>query len=398
MCNLSRLKHLLNLETKKVFLIGAGLHNAVVARKLAETGVEVHVFEQKEHIGGGCFDAVDEQTGILYHVYGPHILHFTDKKLLKWLSEYGELIPFHHSVKSVYRDKVYPIPINLDTINSFFKCNLRPFEVEGYMHKICEHIPYPKNMEEQCISQIGRELYEAFFREYTIKQWGRDPRDLPASTIARIPVRANFCTSYYGKPFSCLPFDGFTHLIANIFNHPRININLNTKINLQDVIELSKLGLVVYCGMLDELFDYRDGRLEYRSLYFEKEIINVKDFQGVAVMNYPELKYQWTRVTEPRHFRHRLNLNAEQNQTVILKEFSCEYDGQHNPFYPINDEKNNLLSDRYQMELVRIGNVIPAGRLGSYKYTDMENTINNAMNLVDQIFSIFEKRNSKCGS
>ena len=374
-----------NHSSKTLFLIGAGLHNAVLAREMANIGFNVKIYEQRSHIGGNCFDTTDKKTGILYHAYGPHIFHFSNIELLQWLSNFDEMIPFHHSVKSLYKGKLYPIPINLDTINLFFGCDLRPSEVDSFLKSQRINSITPNNMEEKCISLIGKELYEAFFKEYTLKQWGKDPRDLPPSTIERIPVRKNYNSSYYNKPFSYLPQHGFTFLIQNILNHPQIEINLNSKIELNELKQFSKSGIVVYTGALDELFNQSFGKLEYRSLRFEKEYLPLEDFQGISVTNYPELKYEWTRITEPKHFTHKQNKLLNTDYTLIIKEFSYEHHSGQDPYYPINNNQNAILSKRYRDELNRIGNIIPAGRLGSYCYTDMENTINNALNLCKKI-------------
>lgn len=377
------------LDRITIFLIGAGLHNAVIAREMADLGIHVKIFEQRSHIGGNCFDTIDQETGILYHAYGPHILHFTNIKLLDWLSKFDDMIPFHHSVKSLFKGKKYPIPINLDTINLFFNKDLQPKDVEHFLGLKRTFNSEPRNMEEKCISLIGEDLFNAFFREYTIKQWGKDPKDLPPSTISRIPVRNNYNSSYYNKPFSYLPYHGFTVLLNNIIDHPKIEVCLKSKINLNDTINFSKKGIVIYTGPLDELFDLSLGKLEYRSLVFKKEIALTKDYQGVSVINYPELKYNWTRITEPKHFPHKQNQNLTTPKTLIIKEFSCEHTKGLDPYYPINNKQNNELSNSYKKSLSKINNIIAAGRLGSYTYTDMENTINNAFALSTRLKKIF---------
>lgn len=374
-------------SNQNFYLIGSGLHNAVLARELANAGYKVEIFDQRNHIGGNCYDETDHETGILFHVYGPHILHFSDKKILKYLAQYAEFVPFHHSVRSIYKNKAYQIPINLETINSFFNCNLKPSQVEDFLRDKKSVYEQPRNLEEQCLSLIGKDLYEAFFKEYTIKQWGKDPKELPASTIARIPIRNNYNSSYYNKPYSYIPIKGFTNLISSILSHDNISIQLNAKINLKDLIQLTKRGIVIFTGPLDELFEYKVGKLEYRSLIFQKAIINSRDFQGISVVNYPELKYPWTRITEPKHFPHEINIANSTDKTLILKEISVNHTKDLEAYYPINNESNIALSNRYKKMLAEIGNTFAAGRLGDYKYTDMENTIHNAIKLAKYILN-----------
>lgn len=364
---------------KTIFLIGSGLYNAIIANEFAKRNYKVKIFEQRNHIGGNCYDEIDDRTGILYHVYGPHILHFSDRRILEYLRKFSDFKFFHHEVKSVYKNRLYSIPINLSTINEFYKVALRPFEVKDFIAKKTRAIKNPQNMEEKCISLIGEDLYQAFFREYTLKQWETDPKNLPASTISRIPVRLNYNSSYYNKPYSYLPVDGFTNLIRNILDNKNISIKLGTKISLREVTDMKRYGPVIYTGALDELFEYEFGELKYRSLYFEKEYKQCADFQGLSVINYPELKYKWTRICEPRHFSHTQNLIIKSPETLIIKEYSCWKKKGMEAYYPINDDANTELYKRYKHQLSQLGNVYAGGRLGAYAYTDMENTINNAL-------------------
>ena len=362
----------------KFFLIGSGLFNCTLANLLAKDGFEVQIFESRNHLGGNCFDEIDRETGLRYHVYGPHIIHLQNEKWIDFLSQFATLIPFHHSVKSFYHENYYQLPINLDTINLFYKKALKPFEILDFIKTKSERIDNPKNMEEKLLSLIGKDLYEAFFKFYTIKQWGKDPKELPATTIQRIPVRNNFNSSYYTKKYSFIPKEGFTPLLENLIDNKRIKLNLNTCIDLKNIIEFSKKGKVIYTGEVDKLFHYEYGELEYRSLYFEKEYNQVPDFQGTSVINYPELKYPWTRICEPRHFPHYENEYNTSNKTLIIKEYSTQRNDALEAYYPINDDRNNSLYKKYFSLSQTIPNLTLAGRLGMYKYTDMENTIENA--------------------
>lgn len=371
--------------SKNYYLIGAGLFNCVLARLLADQGNMVTVFEKRNHIGGNCFDLVDQNTGIRYHQYGPHIFHYKNRKFFEFISKFGEFESYHHSVKSVFCDKKYPIPINLETINSFYGVNLRPYQVMDFIKTKCDSITNPRNMEEKLLSMIGRDLYEAFFKNYTKKQWETEPCNLPASTIQRIPVRVNYDSSYYAKPYSSIPVKGYTEIMNNMINHENISISLNNDIKLEQLIKLSKSGVCVYTGSLDRLFNSKFGDLPYRSLKFEIEYYNVNDYQGASVINYPEDKYEWTRICEPSHFPHIENRNKHLYKTMIIKEYSkwCKCDD--DPYYPINDVNNINLYNKYKNELIKAGNIYPGGRLGMYSYTDMENTIDNAFKLFGEL-------------
>lgn len=367
------------------YLIGAGLFNAVLANLLAKSGKSVFMFESRDHVGGNCYDEIDETTGIRYHKYGPHIIHLQNNKWFSFLNEFGTLEPFHHNVKSAYRGRLYTIPINLETINDFYGVNLHPYEVREFLKSKVLNIDNPQNMEEKLLSLIGKDLYEAFFRSYTIKQWEKDPTNLPESTIQRIPVRLNFNSSYYTKKFSYIPKEGFTNLICNLLNHRNISVSLNTNIGLKEIENFARRGTVIYSGEVDRLFGYRFGELEYRSLYFVKEYKDVSDYQGISVVNYPELNVKWTRICEPVHFPHTENEYKERNKTLLIKEFSCRRTGNMEAYYPISNTENLNLYNLYVEEAKKIRNLRLAGRLGMYKYTDMENTIENAFRMFENV-------------
>lgn len=363
------------------------MFNCTLARLLATYGHRVKIIEARDHIGGNCYDEVDYITGYRFHKYGPHILHFNNNKWFDFLSEFGTLRQFHHSVKSVYNGRLFQIPVNLDTINQFFGINLRPHEVADFLSGKASRIENPGNMEDQLLSKIGRELYEAFFKNYTTKQWGKSPNKLPGSTIQRIPVRENYNSSYYNKPFSYIPEEGFTPLLMNMVNHENIEVELNHAVLLDDILNYTKsLYKVVYTGEVDRLFDYKFGYLEYRTLTFRKEYLNVIDAQGLSVINYPEEKYPWTRICEPKHFPHDENIkNFNAPKTLIIKEYSKQKNVNDEAYYPIADEKNLDIFNKYLAEAGNIKNLYLAGRLGRYIYTDMEQTLNNAFEVFENI-------------
>lgn len=372
-----------------VYLIGAGLFNIICSRILAENGYNCIILERRAHIGGNCYDEIYPNTKILNHVYGPHIIHADDYNFIKWLSEFDKLDFFHHEVKTRYNDKLYSMPINLSTINDFFNVNLNPSEVNSFLQKISKK--YQKdnysNMEEKCLSLIGEELYEAFFKTYTFKQWNKHPIQLPSETINRIPIRTNYQTSYYKKKYSYIPHSGYTKLFEKILNHKNITVELNCNVKLENINNLITKGQVIYTGAIDELFEYEFGELEYRSLYFKVEKLDTNDFQGISVINYPELKYDYTRITEAKHFYPHKDLG---NNTIISKEYSTDFkiNSELDRYYPVNTITNNNLYERYKVKSKKYKNLYIEGRLGKYIYTDMENTFNNAL--------LFLKKEFKC--
>lgn len=360
-------------------LIGAGLFNIVLANKIAVSGKKVLVIERRSHIGGNCYDKIDKKTNILVHAYGPHIFHFNNYNILKYLEKYSLFVPYHHRVLSLYKNKLYQMPITIETINKFYGTLLRPNEVSSFLSKTKKSTECNEyiNMEDKCISLIGRELYEAFFKYYTQKQWGKKPKDLPPDIINRIPVRYNYRSSYYNKKYSYLPNNGFTYLFHNMLDHPNIRVVLNTEYkSIKNDIKNIK---IIYTGTIDSFFDYQYGKLEYRSLNFVKEYIDVQDWQGISVINYPEPQYKWTRICEPRHFYYDKWDTYSQNATVIFKEIPVN--NENDPYYPINDSRNMIIFNQYAKLASYRDDIIFGGRLGEYKYYDMENTIESALKL-----------------
>jgi len=272
------------------------------------------------------------------------------------------------------------MPINLETINSFYKINLKPYEVDDFLKKEIEIESYdePKNFEEQAINIIGRPLYEAFIKGYTIKQWGRDPKELPASIIKRLPFRKNYSESYFFDNYQGIPTNGYTEIFNKMLSSENITLKLNT-----DFIEVknqfSDNTKIIYSGSLDSLLNYKYGRLDYRTLYFEKEIVKYEDFQGTSVMNYANKEIPFTRIHEPKHLHPEREYSKD--KTLIIKEFSIESDKEE-PYYPIGGEKNRLLYNKYLNKVKKeFPNMLVGGRLGDYKYYDMHHVIEKALNI-----------------
>lgn len=372
------------------FIVGAGLFGSVVAERLAGYGKKVCVLEKRNHIGGNCYDEFDPETDILTHKYGPHIFHADDDEVLKYIHGFTDFNRYFHQVLSVYKDKIYQLPFNLETINAFYGINLKPFEVRNFLDKEIakENIQAPANMEEKAVSLIGRPLYEAFIKEYTAKQWGKEPKDLPESIIKRIPVRNNYYECYYNKKFHGMPVAGYAKMFEKMLSSPNIKVRLNTDyFTVRN--QLPENTRIVFTGPIDKFFDCKYGKLEYRKVTFQREIHPVQDWQGTSVVNYPELKHEFTRICEPRHFYMENWGRYAPDRTVIFKEFSSFDDGE-DPYYPINDLRNASLRERYEAEAEKRKNVIFGGRLGEYKYYDMEDSIRAALELVKTIIARVE--------
>lgn len=365
-----------------VIIVGAGFFGSVIAERVAnDLGKNVLILEKRDHIGGNCYSEIDPTTGIEYHSYGTHIFHTSNKKVWDYINRFTEFNSYFHQVLTTYKNKVYQMPINLETINSFYNVNLKPYEVEDFLKieisKDSIHYP-PRNFEEKAITLIGRPLYEAFIRGYTMKQWNKDPKELPEFILNRLPIRNNYNESYYYSRYQGIPLDGYAKIFERMINNPKIQIELNTNyFDLRPMIPSS--STVVYCGPIDQFFDYKYGRLEYRTLRFEKNVHNLDDYQGTSVMNYAEETVPYTRIHEPKHLHPERD---HKGNTITIKEFSSLDDGT-NPFYPINDLRNTDLVKKYREETNSLSNVHISGRLGDYKYYDMHETIDAALNLYE---------------
>lgn len=280
-------------------LAGAGLSCAVIARELAESGHRCTVLEQRSHIAGNCHTERDGDTGVMVHHYGPHIFHTGDEEVWSYVNRYERFLPYVNRVKATTQGRVFSLPINLLTINQFFGATLSPREAQAFIEERADSsIAEPRNFEEQALRFLGRELYEAFFRGYTRKQWGCEPTEIPASILKRLPVRFNYDDNYFAHPFQGMPDGGYTAMIERIFDHPGIEIRVGERLGRDRVGEFDH---VFYAGPVDEYFDHEFGRLKYRTLDFER-VVETGDAQGCAVMNYCDEDVPFTRITEHKHF------------------------------------------------------------------------------------------------
>jgi len=357
-----------------IAVVGSGFTGSVIAHKLASFGYDVCVFESRNHIGGNCYTHIDRETGILVHEYGPHIFHTSNAKVWSFIAGFSKLEPFINRVKAISGSKIYSLPINLHTINSFYDLILSPSQAQSFLQERSVSFPYsPRNLEEQALSMIGRELYEAFFKTYTIKQWGRDPIDLPASILKRLPVRFSYNDNYYNSHFQGIPQNGYTPIFEKLLDHKRIELLLQTNFSSSDCKNYMH---VFYTGTLDSWFGYDYGRLSYRTLEFQREL-HAGDFQGNPVINYCDHSAPWTRITEHKHF----TPSQLYQKTLIFKEYSNNCTSKDIPYYPLRLTNDSPILAKYQSLADTEDNVTFCGRLGTYRYLDMHVAIDEALKL-----------------
>ncbi|MEE3078200.1 MAG: UDP-galactopyranose mutase [Bdellovibrionota bacterium] len=359
-------------------VVGAGFFGAVIAERIAtQLGKSVLVIDKRNHIGGNSYSEIDSETGIEYHTYGTHIFHTNSDHIWEYLTKFTKFNSYAHQVLTIHKDKVFQMPINLETINTFYNLNLKPYEVEEFLEKERnkEQYPNPKNLEEKAISLIGRPLYEAFIKGYTAKQWGKDPKELPASIINRLPVRKNYNETYFNNAkYQGIPLDGYTKIFEKLLDHKLIEVKLETDyFEFKDQIEIKEK--TIYSGPIDRYFDFQFGELEWRTVYLKKEVQPYDDYQGTSVMNYADQNVEWTRIHEPLHLHP--ERNYKNNKTIIFYETSG-YDPK-DPYYPINNKNNQEIYRKYVELSKKESNVIFGGRLGNYAYYDMDQSIANAL-------------------
>ena len=360
------------MTNKSILIVGAGFSGATIARTLAEAGLSVDIIDSRDHLAGNCHSARDAETGVMVHIYGPHIFHTDDSEVWDFIRRYGTMMPYTNRVKSTVGGQVYSLPINLHTINQFYGKTLRPAEARAFLAEQADNsIAEPQNFEEQALKYVGRALYEAFFKGYTQKQWGLDPRTLPASILKRLPVRFNYDDNYFAHRYQGMPQDGYTAIVAAMLDHPNIHLRLNTRYQRSDSVAYAH---TFYSGPLDGYFDYQHGRLDYRTLDFER-FTATGDYQGTAVMNYGDLDVPYTRITEHKHFAPW----ESHDNTVCYREYSRACGENDLPYYPVRLIAAQPLLDTYQQAARGLENITFIGRLATYRYLDMDVTIREAL-------------------
>ncbi|WP_422000960.1 UDP-galactopyranose mutase [Roseovarius mucosus] len=357
---------------KNVLIVGAGLSGAVIARELAKDGYRVTIYESRNHIGGNCFTERDTETGVLIHKYGPHIFHTDDEQVWEYVNSFEDFIPYKNRVKITSQGCVYSLPVNLHTINQFFGKTMGPDDAVAFMRtQVDLSITEPVTFREQALRFVGPNLYSAFFEGYTRKQWGCDPDELPASILKRLPLRFNYDDNYFFHKFQGMPKNGYTEMIRNILNVEKVEISLGRTYEPSD---RSEFDHVFYSGPLDGWFGFDLGRLGYRTLDFERFTYD-GDFQGCAVMNYGDFETPYTRITEHKHF----SPWELHERSVVYREYSRHCESDDIPYYPIRLVNEKALLKKYVDRVENENGVTFVGRLGTYRYLDMDVTIREAL-------------------
>jgi len=357
---------------KNIAIVGAGFSGAVIANQLAQAGYTVDVFESRPHIAGNCYSERDAETGVMVHVYGPHIFHTDNERAWEFVNRYAEFKPYVNRVKAITGGKVFTLPINLLTINQFFNKTMGPAEAQEFLQNLGDKsIENPTTFEEQALRFVGRELYEAFFKTYTIKQWGLHPSELPASILKRLPVRFNYDDNYFNHKYQGMPANGYTELVQNILDVPGVTVYLSTAF---DPADKGNYAHVFYSGPIDAWFKHEDGRLPYRTLDFETFRAD-GDYQGNAVINYCDDDKKYTRITEHKHF----SPWEKHEKTICYAEYSRQCEEKDVPYYPIRQTREKAQLELYVNKAKNEPNVTFVGRLGTYRYLDMDVTIHEAL-------------------
>ncbi|MFZ4712603.1 MAG: UDP-galactopyranose mutase [Bacteriovoracaceae bacterium] len=367
----------------RYIVVGAGFYGAVMAERIANVlGEKVLVLEQRAHIGGNSYSETHIPTGIEVHKYGSHIFHTPNKKVWDYINRFSGFNQYRHKVWSSYQSELYSMPVNLLTLKKFFKKDLDEESAKCFLLSL-QKSTSEDSFEAKALSSIGSELYEAFFRGYTKKQWNTDPRLLPSSTFSRLPVRYNSNTDYFDDPYQGIPLEGYSNIFKKMLSHPLIEVRLGVDFfAVKD--QIPKDSLVIYSGPIDRYFKYTEGVLGWRTLDFQEEIIERGDFQGTTVVNYPEEKIPYTRIHEFRHYHPERNYRND--RSVIYKEYSRTALEKDTPYYPINTALDQEMYKKYEKLSLNEKNVIFGGRLGSYKYFDMHHVIAMALKTFEERF------------
>ncbi|WP_415715497.1 UDP-galactopyranose mutase [Maridesulfovibrio sp.] len=364
-------------------IVGAGITGCTVARHIADNmGEKVLVIDKRNHIGGNCHSQIDEETGIEVHSYGTHIFHTKERRVWDFLNRFTEFNSYRHKVVTTYKGRTFHMPVNLQTINSFFGISLKPHEVGDFIasKSAQENIINPQNLEEKAISLIGRELYEAFVKGYTLKQWECDPKELDASIITRLPFRHTYECDYFTDRYQGLPWDGYAKMFERMLDHELIETRLNSDFfELKN--ELPQDCRIYYSGPIDKYFNYCHGELTWRSLRFEYRVEDVPDYQGTSVMNYADIDVPYTRIHEYLHLHPERENKSK--RTVTAREFSKTWKQGDEPYYPVNTVEDRNRLEFYLEEASGLDKVHFLGRLGRYKYYDMDKAVLAALEFCD---------------
>ncbi|GAN78798.1 UDP-galactopyranose/dTDP-fucopyranose mutase family protein [Acidocella aminolytica] len=368
---------------EKIGIVGAGFSGSVIARELAERGYQVDIFDTRPHVAGNCHTDRDAKSGVMLHVYGPHIFHTSNERVWDYVRRFDRFMPFINRVKAHARGKVFSLPINLMTINQLFGKQFSPEQARSFLaEQADQRIVEPRSFEEQALRFVGREIYETFFRGYTRKQWGMEPSDLPASILKRLPVRFNYDDNYYASKFQGIPEHGYSYIVERILDHANIELHLSTSFTRAQAKDYAH---VFYSGPIDAWFGFSEGRLGYRTLDFEV-LRGDGDYQGNPVINYCDENVPWTRVAEHKHF----TPWEEHEKTVLYREHSRLCGEADTPYYPIRLVNDKARLERYVTMAITEPHVTFVGRLGTYRYLDMHITIGEALEAAERFVNARE--------
>ncbi len=370
-----------------LIVVGSGFYGSTVARRFADTfNKKVLVIEQRPHVGGNAYSHFNKETNIEVHNYGTHIFHTSNTKVIDFITRFAAFNDYRHTVLAKHNEEFYSLPVNLATINKIYMANFTSEQARELIESEGREVPKELanlNLENKAISSVGRKIYEALIKNYTEKQWQTPPSLLPAETISRLPVRFNEDNSYFSDTFQGLPIDGYAALFENILGHPKIEIQLNTDF-FETIWSKQKTIPTVYTGPIDRYFKYKHGRLNWRTVDFELEVLPQSDFQGMAIVNYPDADVAFTRIHEFKHLHpERENVPG----TVIMREYSRFTTPEDEPYYPINSIDDREILLKYRGEIAKLRNVWFGGRLGTYQYLDMHMAIASALNFFDNDLS-----------
>ncbi len=373
----------------RFLIIGAGFSGSVLAHELAKkSDCYIDIWEERDHVAGNCHTSRDDETGIMVHRYGPHIFNTDKKEIWDYVNSFTPFIPYVHRVKAMHNGNVYTLPVNLLTLNHFFNKTFTPDTAEEFVKTLGDKkITEPQNFEEQAHSFIGKELYRAFFYGYTKKQWGCEPKELPASVLKRIPVRFNYDDNYHNNTFTGIPLEGYSRLIEKLLDHPSIHVSLNKK--FYPLESSGHYDHIFYTGALDQFFNHELGRLGYRTVMFESSVHD-GDYQGAAQMNFCDESIPYTRITEHKHF----TPWESHPKTIIFKEFSKETTEDDIPYYPKRLQIDKELLMQYRQKAENLSNVSFLGRLATYRYMDMHHVIGEAIDFSNDFLEALSAKRS----
>ncbi|MFN8288064.1 MAG: UDP-galactopyranose mutase [Chitinophagales bacterium] len=367
------------MEKFDIVVIGAGISGAVLAERYASTGKKVLVLEKRNHIAGNCYDYIDS-NGILVSKYGAHLFHTNDEEVWQYVNQFADWYEWEHKVLAKVDGQLVPVPVNINTVNKLFKLNIRTEkEMEDWLNAHRPRLLNVQNGKDAALSRVGWVLYEKMFRHYTKKQWDKYPEELDASVLNRIPVRTNFDDRYFTDKYQALPKGGYTAMFKKILSHPNITVKLST--DYFDVKpKISGYEKLFYTGPIDRFFDFKHSlkeKLEYRSINFVTETVNKEYYQENSVVNYPGKDVGFTRIIEYKHFG-----NQQSKRTTVVKEFTVD---EGEPYYPVPNERNQRIYDKYRAEAEKLMDVYFVGRLANYKYFNMDQAFKNALDLFNNL-------------